>query len=170
MKMEKPNLNQTWETWIKIGRRPVSFKQVQDTIRSKIGRTFPRLESDGIINWYQFLIHQYPRDPTNEYFHIRFSLRKNVKRADLDLPEYCVPPERIHLSRDISGVNKALLKNEDIDEAWRILGEQSEWIIDLINIHEDGTGWIPVDQFMQFMHFFMNMMRLGHQGRVTLSF
>jgi len=123
------------------------------------------------INWYHFLIHDYPRDPANWYFHIRFSVIGDIEKLDdLNLPKYCVSPEEIRPLRNIAGINKALLRNEEIEEAWKIIGEQSEWIVNLINIHKEDIGWIPIDQFVQFMHFFMNMMGLGHPAKISMTF
>jgi len=170
--MEKPKLDQMWETWIKIGPKTgLTHKMFQDTIRNKIYPMVSRLKKQKIINWYQFLFHPYPPDQNNGYFHIRFSVLRDIEKIeDLNLPEYCVSPKKIHVSTDISGINKALLKNEEIEEAWRMIGEQSEWIINLINIHKEETGWIPIDQFVQFMHFFMNMMGLGMTAKISMQF
>ena len=77
---------------------------------------------------------------------------------------------KVGLVENIAGINKSLLKNEEIEEAWRIIGEQSEWIINLVNIHKEDIGWVPITQFVQFMHFFMNMMGLGHRAALTSMF
>lgn len=165
--MEKPNLEQMWHTYVKIG-SPISFKKIQDTIRFKIYPMISRLKSDGIINWYHFLIHPNPKDRFNKYFHIRFSVIKDIDRVDdLQLPEYCASTKKIDPIQTISGINKDLLKNEEIEEAWRLIGEQSEWIMNMINIHKENIGWIPIEQFIQFMHFFMNMMGLGHWAKIN---
>lgn len=166
--MEKPNLNQMWETWVKIGpRASLTPKLLQSEIRNKISPMISRLKNKKIINWYHFLCHPYPKEPNNGYFHIRFSVIRNIERVDaLNLPEYCVSTKKIGPLRKIVGIDKVLLKNEEIEEAWRIIGEQSEWIINLINIHKEDVGWVPITQFVQFMHFFMNMMGLGHRATI----
>ncbi len=68
--------------------------------------------------------------------------------------------------QNISGINKSLLKDDDMAEAWKIIGEQSEWLLNLVNIHKDVV--IPVGQITQFMHFYLNMLGLG--GRAVLYF
>ena len=85
------------------------------------------------------------------------------------LPSYCLDPKPIERREveSINGIMKPLLRNEEIEEAWRIIGEQSEWIIRMVKIHEDGE--IPIKQFIQFMHFYMNVMGLGHLSRLVLS-
>lgn len=165
--MEKPNLNRVWHTWIKIGPKTnLTYKMLQDAIRHKIYPIFSGLMSNGTINWYHFLLHPYPRDEGNAYFHVRFSTTKDViKAADLMLPESCVSTEKVKPQNlgNISGIGKNLLKNGEIEEAWRLLGEQSEWIIKLINIHKENTE-IPIPQITQFMHFYLNMLGLGMQA------
>lgn len=169
--MEKPNLDQMWETWVRIGPRGnLTLKMFQDAIRNKIYPMVSRLKKEKKINWYHFLFHNYPRDPNNGYFHIRFSVMRNINKVDdLNLPKYCFSPKKVDPIRNIDGINKALLKNEEIAEAWRIIGEQSEWIINLINIHKEDIGWIPIDQIVQFMHFFMNMMGLGRSAKISIQ-
>jgi len=60
----------------------------------------------------------------------------------------------------ITGIDKSLLKEERIEEAWRVIGEQSEWAIDLLNTYKEDVQ-IPLSQIMQFLHYFFNMMQLG---------
>lgn len=165
--MEKPNLNRVWHTWIKIGPKTnLTYKTLQDAIRHKIYPTFSGLMGNGTINWYHFLLHPYPKDDVSAYFHVRFSTTKDIKKVDdLALPEFCVSPEKVDPRnlRNISGIGKNLLKNEEIEEAWKLLGEQSEWIINLINVHKENVE-IPIPQITQFMHFHLNMLGLGMQA------
>jgi hypothetical protein len=127
------------------------------------------LEKGKVMDWYYFLIHGREND-SNCYFHIVFSLREGVESKDFlnSLPSYCLDLK--HLERgygeSISGIEKTLLKDDEIEEAWRIIGRQSEWIIDVVNIHKDRE--IPTQQFMQFMHFYMNAIGLGHTAKLTI--
>jgi len=137
----------------------------QESIRSKIYPMVSDLENRRIIDWYHFLFHPYPQDPNNGYFHVRFSVLDDVKKGDdMKLPSYCVSTEKIDPITDIGGIDKTLIRNEEIEEAWRLVGKQSEWVIDLVRVHK---GEIPIDQFLQFMHFFMNIMSLGHRSKLT---
>jgi hypothetical protein len=171
--MKKPNLDRMWETWIKIGipqGYQELFNRAVSIIRSQVSETVSVLETREMIDWYQFLIHGKENDG-NLYFHIRFSLRNGTDSKDFldSLPSYCLDPKHIE-RRDvesISGILKTLLKNDEIEEAWRIIGEQSEWIIHMVSIHKDGG--IPIQQFIQFMHFYTNMIGLGHQSILQLS-
>lgn len=123
------------------------------------------LENRKIINWYHFLFHHYPQDPNNGYFHVRFSALEDIKKVDdMRLPSYCVSTQKIGPVKDISGINKTLIRNEEIEEAWRLIGKQSEWVLDLVRAHKEA---IPIAQFVQFMHFFMNMMCLRNKSVLT---
>jgi hypothetical protein len=182
--MQKPNLDKLWEVWIPLDLPPEAFRatlrtlakqqewfnKIVDTIRSHVSEAISALETSKKIDWYYFLIHQREND-INSYFHIIFSLKEGVESRDFlgSLPSYCLHPKQLGhgYGESISGIEKSLLKNEEIEEAWKIIGEQSEWIIRMVKIHKDGE--IPIKQFIQFMHFYMNVMGLGHLSRLVLS-
>jgi hypothetical protein len=106
----------------------------------------------------------------NLYFHLVLSLNEGVdtEYSLTALPSYCLEPK--HLGRgygeSISGITKTQLKNDEIEEAWKLIGEQSEWIIDLVNAHKDGE--LAIKQVIQFMHFYMNMLGLGHLSKFPI--
>jgi hypothetical protein len=170
--MQKPDLDRIYQIWITIDnpKGQILFNNALDTLKSQVSEVISILKKKKLITWYQFLIHGRKND-SNLYFHIRFSLRKGVtSKAFLDnLPKYCLYPEQIKRENveSINGVFKQLLNNEEIEQAWRIIGEQSEWIINLISIHKDGN--IPIQHFVQFMHYYLNMMGLGNQAVLLLS-
>ena len=147
-----------WRTWIKIeivNQSP--FKSFQDTIRMKI---YPllQLQKNGQINWFYFLFHPKPDDPTNFYFDIVFTTDK--VNPNSFLPEYCISTEKINPLNSIYGIDVGLLKDADIGEAWKIIGEQSEFIINFVRSHKADTE-IHARQIAQFMHFFMNPLGYG---------
>ena len=173
--MQKPNLARMWETFIKIGLpQETSLQQITHIIRSMIYHAIRDLKARKVINWYHFLIHNKEsgvpttKDDENLYFHIRVALEKDVEPKDFraSLPDYCVMTRPIDRRLEsISGIDKSLIKNEEIEEVWRIVGEQSEWIIKMVNIHKENVE-IPIPQITQFMHFYLNMLGLG--GRATM--
>ncbi len=173
--MQKPNLDRLWQVWIKIGVPQGSyqdwFTRITNLIKSEVIDVVSVLEAKKMIDWYYFLIHPKEGDNLNAYFHLVFSLGEGVESKDFlsSLPNYCLDPK--HLDRgygeSISGIDKTLLVNDEIEEAWRIIGKQSEWIVDMLSIHKDGE--ITIQQFMQFMHYYMNAMGLGHQSILMLS-
>lgn len=173
--MKKPNLDRLWQVWIKIGVLQGSyedlFKRITNTIKLQVAEVVSVLETKKMIDWYYFLIHPKEGDNLNAYFHLVFSLGEDIEsKAFLGLlPSYCLDPK--HLDRgygeSICGIEKTLLNNEEIEEAWGIIGKQSEWIIDLVRIYKDGK--ITIQQFVQFMHFYTNAMGLGHRSKLTVS-
>ena len=164
--MQKPDLNQMWETFVKFSWEDVPTGRHIDIIRNKIFPLISRLENEEIINWYCFLIHDRKSGvPTSEndenpYFHIRFALKKDIEPKEL-LPNYCVLTRKIEVSwvEAITGIDKALLKNGEIEEAWRIIGEQSEWIFRMLNIFKEDIN-IPLRNVGQFLHFYANITQL----------
>lgn len=163
-----------WETYIKIGLpHEASTQRCIQIIRSKIYPMISRLKSDGTIDWFHFLIHGNPNNNVDHslYFHIRFDVKREIKNPeDLHLPDYCQKDmtKKIEPLKEITGITKSLLRNEEIEEAWRIIGEQSEWMMNMLNIHKDNVE-IPISQVIQFMHYFLNMLGLGHKARFVLD-
>jgi hypothetical protein len=109
------------------------------------------------------LLHNFPQDPNSFYFHIRF---EKTNGKNFRLPDFCSQPQIEKVGNAISGIDKSLLKKEAIEEARKIIGEQSELIVKFVNIHKDT---ISIQQFLQFMHFNMNMVGLGHQSRIAIK-
>ena len=156
--MEKPDLNKMWRTWVRIGlKSQLTHKALQDTIRHKM-HDVSQLQKAGKITWYYFLFHDKPDDPANGYFDAVFTT--DSKDPNDFLPEYCVDTKKIPPMMEILGINKTTLENEDIAEAWRIIGEQSEFIIALVRAHAEKSVVNP-QQMAQFMHYFMNPLGLG---------
>jgi len=167
MAMKKPNLDRIWQTWIKIMPKKdfhmgELFPIIPDVIREQIS-IFSDLLKERKIDWYCFLLHNSPQDPDNFYFHVRFT---KTKEENFRLPDFCTQPQIEKVGNAISGIDKSLLKKEAIEEAWRIIGEQSELIVKLVKIHK---ARIPIEQFLQFMHFSMNMVGLGYQSRISIK-
>jgi len=172
--MEKPNLEKMWDTFIKI--EPQT--SLQKIIRTKIYPLISGLTNKGIISWYFFLIHDRnsgvptTKDDNNAYFHIRVSLRNTIEPKDFSesLPSDCIMTRKIERKwvESILGLDKSLMKNEEIEEAWKIMGEQSEWIINMLNIHRENVE-VPIEQITQFMHYYLNMLGLGGQAILLLG-
>lgn len=157
-----------WETFVKIPAEDsrIRLNIVYNIIRSKICPLISSLRDKDVIAWYCFLLHDRSsgvptsKNDVNPYFHIRFELKKDIDPDDF-LPNYCVMTRKIRREQveSIVGIDKSLIKNEQIEEAWRIIGEQSEWLIDMLNIHKENVD-IPYQQVAQFLHYFSNMTQL----------
>lgn len=167
--MQKPNLDEMWETFIKIPSEDarVNLSAIYNMIRFKVYPIISGLMDNGTIYWYHFLIHdRHSGVPTSEddnspYFHIRFAVKKDVETNELpnSLPNYCVMTRKRRRIETISGIDKSLLKNQEIEEAWRIIGEQSEWLINMLNIYKEEID-IPPQQVAQFLHYYSNMAQI----------
>jgi len=161
--MKQPNFSQVYETFIRIdlASNPI------DLLRFQIRPLINRLRDEGLINWYCFLIHNRESgvptsaDDKNAYFHLRFDLKKSANPIDF-LPDYCVMTRKVDRTRteSITGVDKSLLKDIQIEEAWKIIGEQSEWVMNMLSIYDKDID-IPLDQIAQFLHFFFNMVQMA---------
>lgn len=63
----------------------------------------------------------------------------------------------------IAGVHTSLIKNDDIAEAWRIMGEQTEWMFSMINIFKADMSFYPEiypGQTEQFLHYYHNALQV----------
>jgi hypothetical protein len=171
--MQKPDLNNMWEFFIKIPAM-VDLSLLYDTIRFKIRPAILQLKNDGKIEWYSFLVHNRESGvPTTEddkspYLHVRVSFKSShvIDREDLNklLPDYC-QKQLTRQCKDVGsilGIETSLLKEEDIGEAWRIIGEQSEWVMKMLTIFKDNVQ-VPCTQIGQFLHYYSNMTQLRIQ-------
>jgi hypothetical protein len=173
--MQKPDLDRMWETFVRLQIEP--GRTVPDSIFSTIRTKIPPLISsiDGLIDWYCFLVHgKHSGVPTTEndgnaYFHIRVSLKQNAKPDDFleSLPTYCLMTRKVEREwvKDISigegtKFDTSLLKDEKIEEVWRIIGEQSEWLLNMLSIYRDDVQ-IPLQHIGQWFHYFFNMTGLS---------
>ena len=171
--MQKPDLNQIWETFIKITAEDnrIRYSLLYNSIRSKIHPMISHLKNNDMINWYCFLMHNREsgvpttEDDNNPYWHIRFEPKQDMNPKDF-LPKYCVMTRKVKFEwvADISigrgeVMDKSLLKNGEIEEVWRIIGEQSEWLLSLLDIYKEDVK-ITSKQVSPFLHYYSNMTQL----------
>ena len=177
--MQRPTLTRMYETFIKIGLLSiVTHQDIFHTIKTKVYPTVEQLKKDGNADWYSFLIHgrssgNIPTviDDNSAYFHIRFSLSKGADEEKVLklLPDFCLMSRKANLSSvesiSISSAmkyNPTLLKQEGIAEVWRIIGEQSEFFLNVFGRYKDNTI-IPVQEIWSYLHYFHNMVGLSVQ-------
>jgi hypothetical protein len=153
-----------YETFVKTTWAEIEAGEHIEKMRTMIYPLLTRLMEDGVINWYGFLIHDKdsgvpttPDDP-NPYLHIRVSLTKDIGLSGLKqlLPAHCVLTRKDLNVRKIAEIDTSLLINNDIAEAWRVFGEQSEWLLSMINAHKADAHIFP-GQVDQFLHYFKAM-------------
>jgi muconolactone delta-isomerase len=174
--MQRPTLNRRYETFIKINPQPDPQHQIIfQTIKTKVYPTIEQLKKDGKVDWYSFLIHgkssgvPTTNDDNNAYFHIRFSISKEADEEQVlkSIPDFCVMTGKVNPSsvESISigntiKFNPSLLKQGEIEEIWRIIGEQSEFLLNVFERYKDDVV-IPVEEIWSFLHYFHNMVGLS---------
>jgi len=159
--MQKPNLDNIWETAIRI---PYNLNKLEHilTLRKKVIPTIILLENSAKIMWYCFNIHNKKNGLPIEYdgpqFHIRFENSQDIEENELIqiLPEYCEMTQKANVNT-MDGIDQHLLKNEDIANAWKIEGELCEWIVNSIRIHKDGVN--IKKNLCQFFHYHVNILQ-----------
>jgi hypothetical protein len=173
--MQKPDLSRMWETFVKLQVEPGRTvpDSVFNNVRTKISPLMSKI--NGLTDWYCILVHgKNSGVPTaesngNAYFHIRVSFRQNVKPDDFlrALPTYCLMTRKVERGwvENISigegaKFDTSLLKDEKIEEVWRIIGEQSEWLLNMLSIYRDDVQ-IPLQHIGQWFHYFFNMAQLS---------
>jgi hypothetical protein len=101
----------------------------------------------------------------SDFFHLRFALREETSPSSFlsSLPECCTLRRkgesrrfRVFLASITESIPETVLKNCDIRQAWRVIGEQSEWFLNMLDIYREDVEPYPT-QILQFPHFFANM-------------
>lgn len=167
--MKKPNLSRVWETYVEIpSNNEMGYSSflinAYGILRLKVRPMISDLTQNG-TEWYCFLFHPSRiQNDRKRYWHIRFEPREGIDDKDevnAILPDFCdktmtVRCKDVEDINHISGIDESLIKNNEIEEAWRILGEQSEWFLNMLEIHKENVT-ISSRQIGQFLHFFFNM-------------
>jgi hypothetical protein len=170
--MEKPDLNRLWETFIRFSWDDLSSGRHIGLIRDKVADVIDVLKAKGQVSWYCFWIHEkntgVPTSADDEYlyFHIRFELKKRIDPMDI-LPIYCVLTRKVErewvkavsINDKSTAFDVSLLKDESIEEVWRLIGEQSEWLLNLLKSFKENVN-IPVSNIKGFLNHFTDMTAL----------
>ena len=153
------NFNSIYETYVRVP-LPCSWDDYIWLLRSKAIPLITDLRNRKLIGWYCFLFHPLPGYKDRVGLHIRMELLNDHGPEGLRkvLPDFCELTEKLDketLLDKISGIDKDILKDSNLAEAWRILGECSEWIVSMLGVHKEGVK-IPIQQVYQFLHYFAN--------------
>jgi hypothetical protein len=163
--MELPDLSRIVETHV-----PVSageFTGYLSQLRQDVLPHVRKLQADGHLRWFSFLIHPAGQlaghDPADGGLVIHLRLEP---ATDLDvhefielLPKHFEKPRQVTLS-EIPGLDRSILRDDDWAHAWKIHGEASEWVLCLLEGHEEEPS---LQQVVQFLHFITNPLMLGHR-------
>jgi hypothetical protein len=170
--MQKPDLNKLWETFIRFSWDDLSSGRHIGLMREKVAYAIDILKSKGGMSWYCFFIHDknsgVPTSADDEYlyFHIMFELKKHVSPADI-LPIYCVLTRKVEpkwvkaIPIDNKGAefDVSLFKDESIEEVCRLIGEQSEWLLNLLDAFKENVN-IPASYIERFLNYYTDMTAL----------
>jgi hypothetical protein len=127
------------------------------------------LEDRHGLDWYFFLVHDRASGvPTTEkdknpYIHLRLVFKKPM-RSLLELLHQRAPRFEMTMpvtdGDKIAGIDEEILRG-NIHDARRLIGQQSEWVLDLLEAHErDADPLVLVKQVRQFGHYFSNMLQM----------
>ena len=172
--MNKPNKNNTWETFIPIkqGQEPLQV------LKNEVYDTIMRLSRHHLI-WYCILIHRgkdfIDKEDENIYYHIRFSTEKKLQQTgeksfkykdgrskylEFGLDKFCMHTRKMgwnQLGR-IVGINSEVIIDKDIMHVWEFIGKQSEIIMEFIAMHDRRADIQTMQRnLVQILHYFSNM-------------
>ena len=162
--MEQPNLDLIVETFICI--RAHNADEYMSQLREELIPEIRKLQSEGKIIWYGFLIHE--NKNLGLCIHLRLSLPEG---ADVDqlirqLPAHFQETRKSSLSA-IGNIDASIMKDQNWVYAWKVHGEASEWILRMLEAHAQNAA-IPIQQIIQFMHYITNPLMIGHKCRFIL--
>jgi hypothetical protein len=161
--MNVPDLSRIVDTFVPI------VGNYFDILRERVIPNIRDLEKRGKLGWYSFLLHGADQlagraEEGTVCVHLRLEPMPGIEVADFisQLPAHFEKPIQVTVS-EMGGVDPTALKDQNWAQAWRILGESSEWIVTLFEGHADAT--IPVQNIIQFMHFISNGLGVGGRFR-----
>ncbi len=170
--MDIPNLNSAIETFIPI---PTSndapaiavWQNYLLLLRSHVAPLVRGLTKDGVINWYSFLVHgrqsgvPTSADDDGFYIHLRMTLADSISENELisKIPNYCLMTRRMEVTNphSLDTVDINFLTDSRVEIGWKILGESSEWVLQLLDSH-DPQKQIPPQNVAQFLHYLGNQL------------
>ncbi len=165
--LELPNLENTFETFIAINFSDQTtaidnWHNYINNMRQILIPLIDDLNDKNLIKWHSFLVHNKQSgvpttsDDNRIYFHLRLELSPDKSEEELlsNLPASCTMTRKMQsLSPySIAGIHSEYLKNDDNKEAWKIIGDMSELVINIVKSHKDDRN-LPIEHIAQFLHF-----------------
>jgi len=164
--MNKPDWSKTYETFVLIpgnygpDKKEIGWNTYISFFRKAVAPVIWLLFDRGMVSWFSFLIHGLesgvPLAIKGIYVHLRFSIATSFSIEDI---EDCLPPHfqgtrKMETPDTLDAVKVETLT--DYDEGWRLMGESSIWMMNLLGIHKEGD--IPKENIQQFLHYLENML------------
>lgn len=165
--MKNPDVSRICETFIQLPSEATWYglcRHLIRVLRSKVQPLIAKLQKANLISWYCFAIHDRahgvpaPENDNNPYVHLKLEPGGAISFQQVrdELPEYCRFTRRFDPGGGrIDGINNAILRNGNVQEAWRLIGDGSEWILKVLQAHSDDAE-IPPEQLWQFVHLIDN--------------
>jgi hypothetical protein len=165
--MNSPNTARVLETFIAVPIRQgiTSLDLWHDYIvilRTKLTPLVRNLQKKKLISWYSFVLHQSGKsgvptapDDTGLDIHVRLELAESVDEKTLSgkLPEYCRKTKMMEgpHPHGISGIDGTRMRDGDVGNAWKVFGESSQWVLDMLDAHKPEDR-VPLEHIAQFLH------------------
>lgn len=164
--MELPDLSRIVDTYVPVSAvgLPGYLNQLQRDVLPHVRK----LQADGHLRWFSFLLHDASQLEGRETMDGRVFIHLRIEPAtglDLQafiklLPAHFLKPQQVAPLSAISGMDGSILRDDNWAHAWKIHGEASEWILCLLEGHEEEP---TLQQIVQFLHFITNPLMLGHR-------
>jgi len=173
--MEKIDLDKVYGTAINLPKEcyypncQISWQKYVELLASRVIPMIHGLQKDGIIKWFCFFCHPKAQvasqgieilpDDTPLYIHIRLEVIKDIELGGYLFLHYpdsdCRPPTKDNSLKTIHEIDISLLKNVQIEEAWKIIGDISGLVLNMIDAHSKPQS-VMGQHFHLFLHYFCN--------------
>ena len=167
-----PNVESMIETFIpiQVSKDATSLQAWQDyldMLRSVVAPLVRDLTEKGAINWYCFLVHDWEsgvptsKEDDRHYVHLRMSLTKASHEAEFikQLPSFCCFSRKMSMPNppSLDNVDIRFLAKGQVEQGWKILGESSKWVLEMLDAH-DPNKQVPPQNVAQFLHYIGNQL------------
>lgn len=171
--MNNPNLDRIVETFILAPgvEQADWWTQYVDFLRTDVRKVISDLKNKKMLGWYSFLLHNRdsgvptPPDDNRPYIHLRLESMVPINELIGALPAYCVMTR--HMQRpdppSLDTINLNTLKDGRVEEGWRVLGESSEWVLNMLQAHQPAEP-VPAQNVGQFLHYLVNQLQAQMLG------
>jgi len=170
--MTTPDLNRIIETFIPIPidsqKNPIAvWQDYADLLRTTVAQIIRERREQNQIRWYSFLVHNQqsgvPTTPNDArlFVHLRMELASGVDEGVFiaKLPPTCLMAGKMQVPTppSLDTIDITFLKNSNVSEGWKILGESSEWVLSMLDSHDTHTK-VPPQNVAQFLHYIGNQL------------
>lgn len=170
--MDAPNLQAVIETFIRIEVQEsvpgISvWQNYLELLRSNVAPLVRNLMHKKTISWYSFLVHTRQSgvptslDDNGIYVHLRMALTNPTSKIDFirALPSFCLMTRKMPIPNlpSLDNVDIQFLAGAQVEQGWKILGESSEWVLQLLDCHDPKKLVLP-QNVAQFLHYLGNQL------------